>query len=171
MTDDLTALTSQDHFLEWLGDDPGKAVRDAIESLLVQQVPSTRLEWVRLEGTPYFLTGGRELKSLPGQLLVTRTGVAVAFELQVSTDKQDERLRGVFTWVAIHLDDPDQRNDQVFLDLNVDQEQAETYLKLRLYGVDLEPDESGDPDEPDEPDDPGDPAPRSSPPWWAFWRR
>ena len=81
MIDDFSSLTTSDHWLGWLGDDPARAVRSEIEDILRQQVPTARLVWVRLLEKPYYLTGGRKLPEDPGKIIVTRAGLAVPFEL------------------------------------------------------------------------------------------
>ena len=57
--DDLTPLTQSDRWLGWLGDEPELQMRQEIESMLKKQVPTATLAWVRLMGTPEFLTGAR----------------------------------------------------------------------------------------------------------------
>jgi len=152
--DDFTALTGPDHWLGWLGDDPAQALRGEVEGILREQVPSARLAWIRLLGEPCFLTSGRKIPEDPTSLIVTRAGLAVAFQLEVASDDGAEQLRGVFSWVASRLDGD--RRDRVFLDLDADMESAADSLKQRLYEIDLEP-------EPVE-------EPVTRRPWWAFWR-
>lgn len=76
MTDDYTALTSRDHWLGWLDDEPGPAVRGEIEGILRQQVPSAQLDWLRLVGDPDFLTGERKSPVDPNQIIVSRAAPA-----------------------------------------------------------------------------------------------
>jgi hypothetical protein len=153
MQDDFSTLTSRDHWLGWLGDDPGSAVRREIEGILQKQVPSARLEWVRLVGEPEFLTGGRTHPSDPNTMIATRAGLAVAFELKVDSDSAAEQLRGVFSWVVCHLDGD--RRDRVYLDRNLDIAWAGEELKLRLYEIDVE--EAG--------------LCGKTARWWEFWKR
>jgi len=54
-TDDLRALTQPDHWMGWLGDDPGAAVRDALEQTLREQVPDAKLLWVRPQDEPHIV--------------------------------------------------------------------------------------------------------------------
>jgi hypothetical protein len=82
MTDDFTPLTSSDHWLGWLGDDPAQAVRGKIEGILREQVSTARLEWIRLLGEPYYLTGGRRMPDETSKIIVTRAALAVSFELR-----------------------------------------------------------------------------------------
>jgi hypothetical protein len=137
MTDDFTPLTEPDHWLGWLGDDPARAVREQIEGMLRQQKATARLDWVRLLGEPHFLTGGRKLPDEPTKIVVTRAGLAVAFELQVWSEGGLDRLRGVFSWVAA-LDGADRR-DRVWLDLGDDAKSAPERLTARIYELDAPP--------------------------------
>jgi hypothetical protein len=135
MTDNLTPLTAGDHWLGWLGDDPGQAVRQEIARILREQVPTAELEWLRLVDKPYFLTGGRQLPEVPGKIIVTRAALAVSFELQVRSVDEVEQLRGVFSWVAVGLDGA--RRDHVHFDLRAELAWASEQLKLRIYELDM----------------------------------
>ena len=75
--------TKADHWLDWLGDQPGRAVRDRIEELLAQQVEGAKVEWLKITEEPKFLTGGKPLADDPGRAQVVRTGLAVEFGLSV----------------------------------------------------------------------------------------
>jgi hypothetical protein len=134
MPDDFTPLTSCNHYLGWLGDDPAQAVRSEIERLLQEQVPTASLEWIRLTATPEFLTGGRKAPDDPGKLILTRAALAVAFELQVCSEGRVDELSGVFSWVAAGLDG--ERRDRLHFDLNADLAWAATKLKARIYEID-----------------------------------
>lgn len=154
MTDDFTPLTDPDHWLGWLGDDPAGAVRAEIGNMLRKQVPTATLDWVRLRDAPHFLTGGRKLPEDPQKIIATRAALAVAFDLQVSSDGPTERLRGVFSWVATGLDG--ERRDQAFLDLDADFAWACEQLPFRIYEADAPPPPA---------------APPERPPRWAFRRK
>ena len=155
MVDDLTPLSNSDHWLGWLGDNPVAAVRNEVEGMLQQQVSTARLEWIRVLDTPYYLTGGRKQADDPNHLVVTRAALAVPFELEVQATDGVERLTGVFSWVATHLDA--ERSDRVYLDLEPDlwrSEELKIRTHARLYEVE-------DVEE----------APATQVPWWQFWRR
>lgn len=155
MTDDFTPLTQSDHWLDWLGDDPEQAVRGEIESALRQQVPTAALDWVRLVGSPQFLTGGRKRRDAPNMILATRAALAVQFELQVHCEDRQDKLRGVFSWVTTGLDA--ERKDRTYLDLDVEMEWASEMLTARIY----EWDASAPPEE----------SPTGQRSWWNFWRK
>jgi len=135
MTDDFAPLTTSDHWLGWLGDNPARAVRSEIELILRQQVSTAHLEWVRLLGKPHYLTGGRKLPDDPGKVIVTRAALAVPFELQVRSAGGVEEVRGVFSWVASGLDGT--RRDRVYFDLDAELAWASEQLTLRIYELDV----------------------------------
>ncbi len=86
---------------------------------------------------PAFLTGGRKVPEDPDTIIVTRTGLAAPFELQVSSDDGIHQLRGVCSWVASGLDGA--RRDRVFLNLDAELGWASDRLKIRMYEIDAEP--------------------------------
>jgi hypothetical protein len=137
MTDDFTPLTTCNHWLGWLGADPTQEVRDSIERMLREQVPSAKLNWIRLLGEPYFLTGGRRIAEEPSKIIATRAALAVAFELQVSADHGVETLTGVFSWVAAALDGANRR-DRSYFDINAEMPWASDQLNARIYELDAE---------------------------------
>jgi hypothetical protein len=132
--DDFARLESPDHWLGWLPDRPGPAVRAAIEQVLDTQVPGSVLEWVKVVDEPVFLTAARRLPDDPDRVIATRAALAVPFALGVRPPDADaEILTGVFSWAAGGLDD--EREDQVWLDLGMSRDDAETALKERIYAV------------------------------------
>ncbi|MCH9686541.1 MAG: hypothetical protein K0V04_34225 [Deltaproteobacteria bacterium] len=136
--DDFTPLTSPDHWLGWLGDDPAKAVRDAIESILQQQVATSSLQWIRIHPDPHFLTGGRRDPDDAGKVIVVRAALAVAFTLAVGDGEgQVHELTGCFSWVAGGLD-ADARVDRTHFDLDMDLAAAGEALQERIYALDGE---------------------------------
>ncbi|MEU6674281.1 hypothetical protein [Streptomyces sp. NPDC046925] len=52
-----------------------------------------------------------------------------------SPGRKREILQGVFSRVAVRLDQPGNREDRVWLDLRVDLDWAETELRNRVYLV------------------------------------
>jgi len=132
--DDLRALTQPDHWMGWLGDDPGKAVRDMLETTLRDQVAEAKLLWVHLQDEPHFLTGGRPVPDDDTKITVVRAGLAVGFELAVDDGAGNvEELQGVFSWVATGLDTADARRDQTYFDLGADLAAAREELETRIY--------------------------------------
>jgi hypothetical protein len=134
--DDFSPLTDSNHWLGWLGDDPAGVIRTKLEGILRQQVATAHLEWVRLLAKPHYLTGGRKIPDDPNKILVTRAALAAPFELQVRSAERTERLRGVFSWVAIGLDA--ERRDRWYFDLDADFAWAAEELTARIYELDSE---------------------------------
>ncbi|MFJ9774439.1 hypothetical protein ACIRVF_24920 [Kitasatospora sp. NPDC101157] len=134
--DDFTELTGSGHWLGWLAEEPAVAVRDSISGILREQVPDAVLEWLKITDSPRYLTAGRPRQGDPSHLLVTRAGLAVAFALSVtSPGRRREILQGVFSWVAVGLDQPDGRQDRVWFDLRADLDWAEAELRNRIHLV------------------------------------
>ncbi|MFI8763505.1 hypothetical protein ACIGN6_01065 [Streptomyces sp. NPDC053792] len=134
--DDFAKLADSEHWLDWLGEQPSVAVRDSIAGILDEQVPGAVLEWIKILDTPRYLTGGRPDPNDASHLIVTRAGIALSFALSVtSPGRSRETLQGAFSWVAVGLDQPGERKDQVWLDLRVDLDRAETELRERIYRV------------------------------------
>lgn len=59
LQDDLTLLTKPDHFLGWLGEDPAAVIRDQLEEVFKQQIPTAWLGQLIVTAPPRFLTGAR----------------------------------------------------------------------------------------------------------------
>ena len=134
--DDFSKFTSSEHWLDWLGEQPAVAVRDSIAEILDEQVSGAVLEWMKVLDVPRYLTGGRPQPDDESRMVVTRAGLALPFALSVtSPGRRREILQGVFSWVAVKLDQPGDRKDQVWLDLRVDLDWAETELRNRIYLV------------------------------------
>lgn len=129
---DCALLTSSDHWLGWLGDDPVQTVCNGIEGLLRKQVSGAKLDWLRLLEKPYFLTCGRKSLGPPQIVIVTRAAFAVPVELEVKSAGKSDRLRGVLSWVASELDG--ERHDQLYFDIDVEFAWASAQLLPRLYG-------------------------------------
>ncbi|CAM5527158.1 hypothetical protein BOQ63_004155 (plasmid) [Streptomyces viridifaciens] len=144
--DDFTRLTESEHWLGWLGEEPAVAVRESISGILREQVPDAVLEWLKITDSPRYLTGGRPRQDDPSHLIVTRTGLAVAFALSVtSPGRRRDVLQGVFSWVAVGLDQPDGRKDRLWFDLRADLDWAEAELRNRIYLVGQSPEPGSTP--------------------------
>ncbi|MFF0142938.1 hypothetical protein ACFYRN_41785 [Streptomyces sp. NPDC005227] len=138
--DDFAKLAESKHWLDWLGKQPAAAVRDSIAEILDEQVPGAVLEWIKVLDAPRYLTGGRPKPDDESHIVVTRAGISLLFALSVvSPGHGREILQGTFSWVAVSLDQPGQRKDQVWLDLRADLDWAETELRNRIYLVGRSP--------------------------------
>ncbi|MCF2525645.1 hypothetical protein [Yinghuangia soli] len=140
--DDFTKLTEPDHWLGWLPGDPERAVLDGIVECLTSQAPGAVVDWLKVTGTPAFLTGGipqadgGEADPTRRSVLVVRAAMAVPFALSVrAPERRREILWGVFSWVAVDLHRPEQRKDRTWLDLWTPLERAKELLDERVYSV------------------------------------
>ncbi|WBQ02438.1 hypothetical protein [Kribbella sp. CA-293567] len=140
--DDFSALTEPGHWLGWLGDDPGRTLRDSIELTLAQQVKGANVEWLKFVETPEFVTGGKPVPDDPDRLQLVRTGLAVQFALCVVQPAgrfkragQRDILTGVFSLAIVAMDEP-QARERSWLDLGATMEQIGPLLETRV--VELE---------------------------------
>jgi hypothetical protein len=117
--DDFTKLEATKHMLQWLADDPYAEIRSQMESTLQEQVPGSRLTGIRVSSDPQWLTGARPKDDEPAIAILVRTGVAFEFQLSVQEPNgRDHRLEGVFSWVGVHLDDPENAEHRIWFDLD-----------------------------------------------------
>ncbi|WP_395105194.1 hypothetical protein [Actinomadura sp. SCN-SB] len=134
---DFSALTEPDHWLDWLGDDPGEAVLTEVVRILCRQIEGTVVEWMKVVETPRFLTGGRPSPEDPGRVVVTRTGLALPFALMARPPRGPRSVvTGVLSWVAVGLDRPGERRDRVWFDIGAGLDRAEEELRSRIYELD-----------------------------------
>jgi hypothetical protein len=115
--DNFEKLQQTEHMLKWLSDDPYNAIRSEVQGILQQQVPGSVLNSFRVLSEPQWLTGARQPVDGSSAVLV-RTGVAFEFELSVDGGGQSHELIGVFTWTGYNLDDPSNRRQKVWFDIN-----------------------------------------------------
>ncbi|WP_427892658.1 hypothetical protein ACQHIV_07115 [Kribbella sp. GL6] len=133
--DDFELLTKPDHWLDWLGDRPARAVRDRIEELLAEQVDGAKVEWLKVTKEPTFVTGGKPLADDPGKAQVVRTGLAMEFALSVvRPDGRRDVLTGVFSLAVARMDEP-QAHEQSWLDLGETIDHAGPLLEERLLSL------------------------------------
>jgi hypothetical protein len=137
MRDDFARLESADHWLGWLPDTPGRAVRAQLEAILTAQVEGSVVEWVKIVDEPTFLTVGVRSGPDPDHLIIRRAALAVVFALGVRPPARGpEILTGVFSWAAVGLDQPGSRRDRTWLDFGMSRDRAEELLKQRVHQVD-----------------------------------
>lgn len=116
--DDFTALKETEHMFQWLADKPYAAVRANIEDMLMQQVAGSRLAELRITSAPRWLSGARKSEDEADKVILVRAGVAFEFALRVEAEGRHHDLRGVYTWVGVHLDKPGQQKQRTWLDLD-----------------------------------------------------
>ena len=119
MMDDFKKLKPTEHMLQWLASDPYSAIRSEVERILDEQIPGSRLISFCVTSDPQWLTGARRSDDDPDKAILVRTGVAFAFQLRVDEPAgQSHELKGVYSWVGVHLDDPDTATQRIWFDID-----------------------------------------------------
>jgi hypothetical protein len=133
--DDFAKLKETEHMLQWFADEPYAAIRSSIEDMLKQQVADSRLTELRVLSEPQWLTGARPSDADSSKAILVRSAVAFEFGLSVESHGQSHQLSGVFTWAAVHLDQPGQHKHRVWIDLDgtLAMFGSEGELKSRVY--------------------------------------
>ena len=134
--DDFSKFGPTEHMLKWLADDPYAAIRSKIEGVLQKQVPGSLLTALRVSSEPQWLTGARPSDDDPSKAILVRVGVAFEFELSVNEPTgKSHQLDGVFSWVGVHLADPEKLQHRIWFDLDGTLESfgSEGELMSRMY--------------------------------------
>lgn len=135
--DDFTKLSNGNHWLEWLGDDPGATIRDSVAEIVDEQVPGATIRWMKITDEPRYLTSGRRVPDDPGMLIVTRAALAAAFAIGVDAPSRDyEILWGAYSIAVVGLDRAEARS-RVWFDLWTALDEAEQNLRARIMEVEL----------------------------------
>lgn len=133
--DDFQPLKSSEHMLKWLAEDPYAEIRGSLEEMVQEQAPGSKVTGIRVTSDPQWLTGGRPSDENPDHVVLVRTGVAFALEMDVASgDGSEQQVRAIYSWVGVQLDSPDARQ-QIWIDVDGTLEQfgAEGELKSRIY--------------------------------------
>jgi hypothetical protein len=103
--------------------------------MLREQAADSRLTEFRVLSEPEWLTGARPSDTDSSKAIVVRSAVAFEFGLAVESQGQSHQLAGVFTWAAVHLDQPGKHKHRVWIDLNgtLTAFGSEGELKSRVY--------------------------------------
>jgi hypothetical protein len=133
--DDFAKLKETEHMLQWFADEPYAAIRSNVEDMLKQQVADSHLTSFRVLSEPQWLTGARPSDTDSSKAILVRSAVAFEFGLSVQSRGQSHQLAGVFTWAAVHLDQPGQHKHRVWIDLDGSLVTfgSEGELKSRVY--------------------------------------
>lgn len=133
--DDFAKLKETEHMLQWFADEPYAAIRSSVENMLKQQVDDSLLSEFRVLSEPQWLTGARPSADDSSKSILVRSGVAFEFGLSVASRGQSHQLSGVFTWAAVHLDQPGRHTRRVWIDLDgtLATFGSEGELKNRVY--------------------------------------
>jgi hypothetical protein len=133
--DDFSKFQPTDHMFKWLDSDPHAAIRSEVESILQQQIADSRLISFAVTSDPEWLTAARRAPDDSDKVILVRTGVAFEFELLAQEPNGAEhKLQGTYTWVGIHLDDPENARQRVWFDLgaNLGSHGSKGELQARL---------------------------------------
>jgi hypothetical protein len=132
--EDFSLLTESQHMLEWLADEPFKAIRASFHNWVKRQVAGSEVESLRFLAAPEWLTRMRRQVENSENGVLVRAGFAVLFEAGVFQPSGERHLlSGVFTWVATHLDTPNAKHQMWFdLDGTLDSHGSNGALAERL---------------------------------------
>jgi hypothetical protein len=118
--DDFSAFAGSEHMLFGLPD-PFGFMRDKLEQVLCERLSSTRLESIRCQGEPRFLTVGHQAEDDSGQLVVTHCATCFQCVITVERDAGQEQLRSTVTLCRGELDQPeDEQRSELFLHVSAD---------------------------------------------------
>ncbi len=133
---DLEKLVPTEHMLKWLAEEPYDVIVSEVERILDQQVVGSTLTEFRVTSDPQWLTGARPQEDDSNQAILTRTAVAFEFDLAVQEPNgPTHQLQGVFTWVGVHLDDPENAQLRIWFDVgeSLETHGADGELQTRMY--------------------------------------
>ena len=136
LMNDFSKLKPTSHMLGWLSNDYEAAIRDEVTNNLCKQVPGSTLDDFAVTSDPQWLTGAVPGKDDPNLAVMVRTGVAFEFSLVVSEPTGvSHQLQGVYSWVGVNLDDPDNAQQQIWFDVGgkLAEFGSEGELKNRMY--------------------------------------
>jgi hypothetical protein len=135
--DDFTKITSSEHVLDWLGDDPSATIRRSVAEIVDQQVPGAAVRWMKITDEPRYLTAGRRVPDDPSRLILTRAALAASFAAGVdSPSGRYEILWGAYSIAVVGLDRRGQARSRVWFDLWTALDKAEQELRTRILELD-----------------------------------
>ena len=141
--DNFQKLHDTKHMLEWLSEEPYRDIRETMQNALQQQVPDSELVMLHVVSEPLWLTSVRPYEEDESQSVLVKT--AVAFEVMLVVKEPNDvsqQLQGVYSWVGINLDDPENTMQQIWFDLddNLDKETTQTQLIEKIYYLEQDSD-------------------------------
>ena len=129
--DDFAKLSSDATFIGQLGFDPEAMIREQITAMLVEEVPGTVVEWIKVTDEPRQLTAGIQGDT---NFTVTRVGIAVPVEFSaLAPSERREVLWGVLTYTQTGMNRPETARRRMWLDLRETLDWAEEQLQPRLF--------------------------------------
>jgi hypothetical protein len=136
--DDFEKLKPTLHMLQFLSDDPFGVMKVQVERIIREKIAGAVLTDFRVTSDPHWITAVRTPEPDSKKAIVRRCGVAFEFELVFKEITDDAHtLKGVFTWVAVYLDEPAKAQGRMWFDVDVklDKFGQEGELKKRMYYV------------------------------------
>ncbi|MBA5791756.1 hypothetical protein H1R17_11075 [Flavobacterium sp. xlx-214] len=135
MITNFDKLEDTKHMLEWFSNNPFKEITTTIEQLFIKQEPNTKMLSFEITSNPEWLTGGKKSENNDTVILV-RSGVAVSCNFTLQNNKDVYHLKGIFTWVGVHLNTTPITNMWMDIDGTLDEFGKEGKLKERIYELD-----------------------------------
>lgn len=136
--DDFEKLKPTLHMLKLLSDDPFVVMKVQVERIIREKIAGAMLTDFRVTSEPHWITAVRTPDPTEKKAVVRRCGLAFEYELVFKEITDDAHmLKGVFTWVAVYLDEPTKTQGQMWFDVNVTlaTHGQEGELKKRMYYV------------------------------------
>ena len=134
-------LTETVHMLEWLHSEPIGEIRRIFSDYIEEMVGGSQMVSLSVASDPQWLTGGKPQADDESKIILTRTGVAFLFSLNVKPPAApEETVTGVFSWVGVRLDDPPNTKQRTWIDVGGTLEDfgSEGELQVRIYALEAE---------------------------------
>lgn len=104
---------------------PFEMIREELENMFCAQVPDSRINTIRCEGEPKFLSIGRRVERDEEQVVVTHYGVCFQSTIDIETDDHHEpALRCTMTLAFGDIDQPGEERMQTWMDVHDDADPA-----------------------------------------------
>jgi hypothetical protein len=136
--DDFGKLKTHLPMLKLMSDDPFVTIRAQVERVIREKVAGAVLTDFRATSEPQVISSVRKPEPGVDKVILKRAGIAFEYELTFKEITDDtHQLKGVFTWVVVHLDEPAKTQGRMWFDVNVTLEKygATGELKTRLFYV------------------------------------
>lgn len=121
--------------LKWLADKPYGFILESVADMLNKQVEGSVLQSFTVTSEPDWLTGLLPIEGDADNKKLTRAGCAFEIAMYVQATDKLHHLTGVYSWVAVHIDEPAKIKQRVWLDLDKTLPEIGTQgkLKERIY--------------------------------------
>lgn len=133
---DFSHFKETEHMLEWLHANAEDSIKLTFSDSLNNQVPGSQLLGLHVTAKPEWLTGALPRNEDETKAILVRIGLAFSFELSVKTPEGDTHdLKGVYSWVSVNMDDPDNISQRTWTDLDGELSEfgSDGLLKERVY--------------------------------------